>query len=57
MKKTYIEPENTVLVFEMEKVVCQSAPYSDTPSDKNEGGGSDALAREVIQAPDAWEEW
>lgn len=57
MKKTYIEPENTVLVLEMEKVVCQSAPYSDTPSDKNEGGGSDALAREVIRSQDPWEEW
>ena len=64
MKKTYIKPENTVVKFNVEQVICTSI-------DTVEGGGGVRVgtggtgsssiisgeAREVIQVPNAWEEW
>ena len=56
MKKTYIEPKNTVVKISLETLIAQSPGYGGTTTE-NSGN----LAREVIQenidAPDAWEEW
>lgn len=61
MKKTYIEPNNTVVVLNTEKMVCDSYNHiKDT--DATSGGGnpgdiegpSAGLARESINT---WEEW
>lgn len=59
MKKIYIEPKNTVVRLNLERIMCLSVPegeaQKETPS---EGNGGNGLAREVIQAPDAWDnEW
>ena len=55
MKKTYIEPKNTVVRINMETMVATSPGYGETT---NEISGN--LAREVIQqdikTPDVWEE-
>ena len=64
MKKTYIEPKNTVVRLNSEQMVCQSAQYTEKPAITGPGDAitditveGDGLGREVIQAPDAWEEW
>lgn len=53
MKKTYIKPENTVVMIHTESIIAQS--------DLTEGPGNrgDLVeGREVIQDPDPWEdEW
>ena len=59
MKKTYIEPKNTVVRINMETMIAQSP---DNPTPQNLPGGSEEevftpKAREVIKTPDAWEEW
>ena len=59
MKKTYIEPKNTVVSINLETLIAQSptgdvvAKPGGTPIDNpgNFGG------REVIKTPDVWEEW
>ena len=64
MKKTYIEPKNTVVRLSSEQMVCQSAQYTDKAAITGPGAAitdidveGDGLAREVIDIPDAWEEW
>jgi hypothetical protein len=59
MKKTYIEPKNTVVRINLETLVAASptgdivVKPSETPiEDPNDFGG-----REVINSRDAWEEW
>lgn len=57
MKKTYIEPKNTVVSIETETLIANSSLEL--------GGMQDgvASAREIIEeeynisSPDAWEEW
>ena len=63
MKKTYIKPENTIVVLGIEKIICNSIPErGDSPIGQGGGNGTtdvsgDNLVREVIQSRDAWEEW
>jgi len=65
MKKTYIEPKNTVVKLSLETMIAGSIDNIDTSSIPGFGKGDDtysesiseADAREVIDAPDAWEEW
>lgn len=56
MKKKYIEPKTTVVALNINSNLMQAsnATLDSTQSitDSNSFGG-----REVIQAPDAWEEW
>ena len=59
MKKTYIEPKNTVVSINLETLIAQSptgdvvAKPGGTPiEDSGNFGG-----REVIKSQDAWEEW
>jgi hypothetical protein len=56
MKKTYIEPKNTVVSINLETLIAQSPGYGEQTTVT-----SGNLAREVVQenidAPDAWEEW
>lgn len=62
MKKTYIEPKNTIVRLNVERIMCLSEVSSDAqkyvpeerPSEANQGDG---LARRTISAPDAWDEW
>jgi len=55
MKKTYIEPKNTVVKISLETLIAQSPGLTGTYK------GGEVLSREVvhedIEAPDAWEEW
>jgi hypothetical protein len=50
MKKTYIEPKNTVVKISLETLIAQSPALTGTYN-----GGS-VLSREVIDDPDALEE-
>ena len=58
MKKTYIAPENTVVNIKLETMIAQSDP---TPAALNKSVTIDNVnnigSREVIETPDAWEEW
>ena len=56
MKKTYIEPKNTVVRINMETMVATSPGYGGTTTE-NSGNLSREVVREDIEAPDAWEEW
>lgn len=65
MKKIYVKPENTVVSINLETLIAQS-PVSGTSGAEGLGGNgggtggssiTDADAREIIQSPDAWEEW
>lgn len=58
MKKTYIKPENTVAIIDVEKMIAQSTtevPQSNT--DYNPSISGDIQGREVIKSQDVWEEW
>ena len=63
MKKTYIEPKNTVVALNIRDNIMQagSAPDKYNIVDPTSGPeiteGTDVGAREVIDIPDAWEEW
>jgi hypothetical protein len=63
MKKTYIEPKNTTVALGSMKMICSSVPErGTTPFGQGAGNGTpditgDNLSREVIDIPDAWEEW
>lgn len=59
MKKTYIKPETLVVAVNVkENLMNPSLNSGDaTKNIPTEGVGGHGLAREVIQAPDAWEEW
>ena len=56
MKKTYIEPKNTVVRIKLETMIlAQSAP--DYKPENTTDAESGNLSRECISAPDAWDEW
>ena len=56
MKKTYIEPKNTVVKISLETLIALSPGYGGTTTETGNN-----LSREVIQqdikTQDAWEEW
>ncbi|MBR4709190.1 MAG: hypothetical protein IKP30_03680 [Bacteroidaceae bacterium] len=55
MKKTYLKPETTVVALNVRGNLLADSIVLDTTNtitDDNEVG-----AREVIQAPNAWDEW
>ena len=59
MKKTYIKPENTVVCINVETIIATSPGdqmFSTNKAIVNEGV-VEIEAREVVQTPDAWEEW
>ncbi len=60
MKKTYIEPKNTVVKLNLETMIAGSAEhqqtFSDTPAVIEEGNVG-MEGREIIKTPDVWEEW
>lgn len=58
MKKTYIKPENTVVTFNVEQIICESINNTNGGPDVGEemsSGG--ANSRETIKSQDVWEEW
>ena len=55
MKKTYIKPENTVAIIDVEKMIAQS--QTEVPQGDNYNGSSTIESREVIKSSDVWEEW
>lgn len=57
MKKTYIKPENTIVLLNTETMIAQSGKMDETKEVPHEGDYYTPGAREVIQAPDPWEEW
>ena len=66
MKKTYIEPKNTVVALRVRDNVMIIASGGDGGSPiLGDGGGTSDMgegehfgdAREVIDIPDAWDEW
>ena len=61
MKKTYIEPKNTVVSINLETLIANSPTppvNSGAASEEyNAGDGSNSLGREVIKSQDVWEEW
>ena len=64
MKKTYIEPKNTVVRIKMmESIFAGSINDVNGAAGLGKGGNTDdsgiieGCARETISAPDAWEEW
>ena len=60
MKKTYIEPKNTVVLIKPETMIAESTPQatlSETEGDKITTPGGFGARETVIEAPDAWEEW
>ena len=64
MKKIYIEPKNTVVALRVRDNVMINASGDGNPI-LGDGGGTQDMgegehfgdAREVIDVPDAWEEW
>jgi hypothetical protein len=64
MKKTYIKPETTVVALNVRDNVLQAGSVVEVQGitgfkkgDEYTSGSYDSGAREVIEAPDAWEEW
>ncbi|MBR6819511.1 MAG: hypothetical protein IKM71_03435 [Bacteroidaceae bacterium] len=62
MKKTYIEPKLTIVNLKLEGLMCisgfdENAQVYTPETRPEEMAGGDTFGREVIQAPDAWEEW
>ena len=64
MKKTYIQPENTVVTFNAEHIICESIVKVENGGGvgvSRDGTGSVSIssgdAREVIKSQDPWEEW
>ena len=57
MKKTYIKPENTVAIIDVEKMIAQSQTEVPQGGDYDPSAGLEIQSREVINTPDAWEEW
>ena len=56
MKKTYIEPKNTVVSINLETLIAESPLYGGS-TNANSGNLSREVVQENIDAPDAWEEW
>jgi hypothetical protein len=62
MKKTYIEPKNTVVKLNLETMIAGSADPTQVFNNEKEaiidlGGNAEMDAREIIKTPDVWEEW
>ena len=57
MKKTYIKPENTVVVLGVEQIVCTSGEFTNEQITDANNIGAREMIREDINTPDAWEEW
>jgi hypothetical protein len=62
MKKTYIEPKNTVVRLKLETLIASSpVPGTGTGNASSSGGpggdSGDGFSREVINSQDVWEEW
>lgn len=62
MKKTYIEPETTVVAINVKSnLMDPSAVVNRDTSAVNDTGVGDVsgttLSRETVSSPDAWEEW
>ena len=57
MKKTYIKPENTIVLLNTETMIAQSGKMDETKEVPHEGDYYTPGAREVISSRDAWEEW
>ena len=57
MKKTYIEPETVCVGLKVREKFLGASEYSDNPASEKGGGVSDALSRETVDTPDAWDEW
>lgn len=57
MKKIYIEPKNTVVRISMEMMIAQSGKIDESQEVPNNGEYYTPGGREVINTPDAWEEW
>ena len=73
MKKTYIEPQNTVVALKVRANILQTSPVTETSGvdglgvyrgttpggegGTSEGGIFTASGREAVSAPDAWDEW
>lgn len=61
MKKTYIKPENTVVLLNTETMIANSADPTQFFNTEEkafvEGGIVEQDVREVIRSRDAWEEW
>ena len=63
MKKTYIEPKNTIVALKVRSSIM-SMSGNDGDGNNLFGDGGDTSgkvitpdARQTISAPDAWEEW
>ena len=63
MKKTYIEPKNTVVKLNLETMIAGSAyepNTTETAAQKSGSNPGDPLimnSREIIRSQDPWEEW
>ena len=64
MKKTYIEPKNTVVKLNVVKMISTSAEdpkVSKSTAQTRDEGGTHYLdmmeSRETVSVPDAWDEW
>ena len=61
MKKTYIAPSCREMVLDAEDIMCMSSYSAESQAYEQDTyqslNGGDGFAREVIQAPDPWEEW
>lgn len=57
MKKTYIKPENTVVLLNTETMIAQSGKMDEDQTVPNNGEYYTPGARETVKSPDAWEEW
>ena len=57
MKKTYIKPDTTVVALNVRDNVLQNTSIFDTTNPESMDDDDSFGAREVIDAPDAWEEW
>jgi hypothetical protein len=62
MKKTYIKPESMVVAINVKANLMEnSIPMTLNSASPLESGVDDVdniiLSREVIETPDAWEEW
>ena len=66
MKKTYIEPKNTVVALNIRDNIMQAgsinevsglADFGGNGGSSSVGGISEAESREVIKSQDVWEEW
>lgn len=56
MKKTYIEPETTVVAINLRTNLMDPSKFSPKDAGSMEAGDS-FNSREAIDAPDAWDEW